>query len=113
MSEHALLGCGALVEAADSELAPRLSAGVIAAAVADVPAEWLDLEPGIGGPAELREAYAAQLTARLDARPAWLPGVAAAARAGLAGAAPRGRGAGRPGRPSWLESRPPSSGGAA
>jgi hypothetical protein len=61
------------VSAADVELGPLLTADVIRAAVAEVPDTWLEREPGIGGPDELREAYSARLSARLDARPAWLP----------------------------------------
>jgi hypothetical protein len=102
ISEHVLLGCGALVEEADAELAPLLTAGVIATAVADAPAGWLAGEPGFGDVQQLREAYVAQVMARLEARPSWLPGLAAAAQAGLAGAPPRGRGARQAGRPSWL-----------
>jgi hypothetical protein len=104
VSEHALLGCGALVERADAELAPRLTAEAIAAAIAEVPEEWLAGEPGFAGVPELRAAYAAQLTARLAARSSWLPELAAAARTGLAGLTRRSRKA--PGRPSWLPGGP-------
>ena len=103
-SEHALLGCGALVEDADAELAPRLTAEVIAAAIAQVPEEWLAGEPGFAGVPELRAAYAAQLTARLAARSSWLPDLAAAARTGLTGLTRRSRKA--PGRPAWLPGGP-------
>jgi hypothetical protein len=102
ISDHALLGCGALVEAADAELAPRLSAEVIRDAVAQVPAEWLTGEPGFDDAEDLRAAYLGQLTARLAARPAWLPALAATARAGLGHLTPADR-AGRPAaRPAWL-----------
>jgi hypothetical protein len=106
VAEHVLLGCGALVTAADADLGPLLTASTIEEAVAAVPAEWLDDEPDAGSGPQLRAAYVAQLTARLAARSSWLPELAAAAGAGLAGAAPRGAagaGARRPGRPSWLD----------
>ncbi len=102
VSDHALLGCGALVEAADTELGPRLSSDVIRDAVAQVPAEWLAGEPGFDDVQHLRSAYAAQIEARLTARPAWLPALAEAARAGLRQVTPADR-AGRPAaKPAWL-----------
>jgi hypothetical protein len=102
VSDHALLGCGALVEAADAELAPQLTTAVIRAAVQQVPAEWLTDEPGFEDVEDLRDAYVTQIEARLAARPAWLPGLAAAARAGLGQLTPADR-AGRPvARPAWL-----------
>ena len=72
-TDHVLIGLGADVAAADEDLGSRLTDDVIAAAVDDVPDEWLDDEPGIGGPDEIRAAYATRLRARLDARAAWLP----------------------------------------
>jgi hypothetical protein len=102
VSEHALLGCGALVEAADAELTPRLHTDVIRDAVQQVPAEWLADEPGFDDVEDLRTAYIGQLTARLEARPAWLPALAAAARAGLGQLTLADR-AGRPAsRPAWI-----------
>ncbi len=102
VTDHALLGCGALVEAADAELAPLLSTDVIRAAVSEVPGEWLADEPGFDDVQHLRNAYVAQIEARLAARPAWLPPLAAAARAGLGQLTPADR-AGRPAaRPAWL-----------
>lgn len=102
VSEHALLGCGALVEAADADLVPRLDPDVLDAAVAEVPADWLADEPGFDGVQQLREAYVAQISARLDARPAWVPHLAAAAKTGLRQVRPADR-AGRPAtRPPWL-----------
>jgi hypothetical protein len=102
VSEHALLGCGALVEAADSELAPLLRPDVIRDAVAQVPGEWLAGEPGFDGVEQLRDAYVAQIEARLAARPAWLPSLTVAARAGLGQLTPADR-AGRPTtRPAWV-----------
>jgi len=59
VSEHALLGCGALVDVADADLAPLLTNNVIRDAVAQVPAEWLAGEPGFEDTPTLRDAYAA------------------------------------------------------
>jgi hypothetical protein len=102
VSDHALLGCGAEVEAADAELGPRLSSDVIRGVVAEVPAEWLAGEPGFDDVEHLRDAYVAQVEARLVARPAWLPALAAAASAGLGQLTTADR-AGRPTtRPAWI-----------
>lgn len=82
-SDHVLIGANADVATADAELGPLITPDVIASAVADVPDAWLDDEPGIGGAEEIRAAYATRLTARLAARPAWLPElIDAAARRG-------------------------------
>lgn len=78
-SDHVLIDTMADVAGADEELGPRLTGDVIAAAVAEVPDAWLDDEPGIGGAEEIRSAYADRLTARLAARPAWLPDLIATA----------------------------------
>jgi hypothetical protein len=112
VSDHALLGCGALVRDADASLASRLSDAALRAAVQEVPEEWLAAEPGFSDAAALRGAYVAQLRARLDARPAWLPPLADAAAGGLStdsesrrsGPARTrfGQGGGRPGLAGWL-----------
>ncbi|MGZ6825957.1 MAG: HipA family kinase [Mycobacteriales bacterium] len=57
---------------ADALLTPRVTREVLAAALARVPDVWLADEPGFGSPDEVREAYCAQLLARLDARQ-WRP----------------------------------------
>jgi hypothetical protein len=72
--DHVLIGCEPDVAAADAALAPLVTADVVRAAVADVPAEWLEgAEPA---------AYADRLLARVEARPEWLPALVAAAAAG-------------------------------
>jgi hypothetical protein len=102
VGDHALLGCNALVEAADADLAPKLTHDVIRDAVAQVPAEWLADEPGFEDTQHVRHAYLIQIEARLAARPVWLPALAAAAGAGL-GQLTRTDRAGRPAaRPAWL-----------
>ena len=102
IAEHALLGCKGLVEDADAELAPRLTTAVLREAVARVPEEWLAGEPDFSSVPELREAYVSQLAARLAARPSWLPQLAAAAAAGLAGVTLADRAGRRASRPAWL-----------
>lgn len=72
-TDHVLIRSSADVESADAELGPLLTVDAIAAAVADVPDEWLVDEQGIGGPDAIRAAYATRVAARLDARTAWLP----------------------------------------
>ncbi|WP_348652642.1 HipA family kinase [Streptomyces sp. WMMC500] len=63
-SDHALAAFGPDVAAAAAELAPRVTAELLAEAVAEVPEEWLDGEPGFGSPAEVRAAYVGTLAAR-------------------------------------------------
>jgi hypothetical protein len=88
--DHVLVGCTPDVAGADAALAARVTRDVLAAAVADVPPDWL-----AGAPPD---AYVEQLLARVAARPAWLPGVLAAAAAGPGDRTPvRGT------RPRWLD----------
>ncbi|GAA2753099.1 HipA family kinase [Kitasatospora cinereorecta] len=74
-SDHALRHVAGDLKAVDEELADRAPAAV-AAAVAAIPAVWLEDEPGFESPEAVREAYAAQLTARLAGPRDWLPEVA-------------------------------------
>jgi hypothetical protein len=78
-STHVLLGCDPDPAAADAALAPLVTAELLGDVVAEVPDEWLD---DFAAPDEVRAAYVRQILARLDARDAWLPGVAAAVAAG-------------------------------
>ncbi|MEU9129449.1 HipA family kinase [Kitasatospora sp. NPDC048540] len=75
-SDHALLGAAPDLKAADAELGPA-AAEALPAAVAAIPDEWLTDEAGFDGPQAVREAYIAQLTARLAAPRDWLPEMAA------------------------------------
>jgi hypothetical protein len=98
--DHALVEVGPQVAQADAQLGPLVTDEVMAAAVAQVPDEWLADEPGWAGPEAVRQAFVAQLRARLDARDHWLPElVASAARRGRDRVAP-----GPPGRdrPAWI-----------
>ncbi|GAA1502606.1 HipA family kinase [Streptomyces synnematoformans] len=63
-SDHALAPFGPDVAAAAAELAPRVTAKLLAATAAEVPDEWLADEPGFSSPAEVRAAYVETLAAR-------------------------------------------------
>lgn len=78
-TSHAVIGVAADISAADSVLAPLLTEDLLLAAVDDVPDEWLcprGDEPA--DPSSFRAAYVEQLTGRLGARGAWVPGLVAA-----------------------------------
>jgi len=95
-AEHALIGCQPLVDEADADLAGLVTAALVEEAVAAVPDAWLVPEPGYDSAAALRRAHAAEILGRLEARPAWLPGLREAADRGVAGRKPARRGG-----PSW------------
>jgi hypothetical protein len=103
-SAHALVECSPDVGAAESALAGRVTRSVLEGVLAQVPDEWLEGASPEEPPHAVRERYAAQLLARLAARDAWLPGLAAVAAAGGAGRrrVPVGRN-----RPDWLGPPPP------
>ena len=52
---------------ADATLPARLDAARLREIVGGIPEDWLEAEPGIGGPDAVREAYVAYLLSRLDA----------------------------------------------
>jgi hypothetical protein len=79
-ADHALIGCGGLVEEADRELSPLVTADLLRGIIAEVPAEWLAEETEFETEAATRQAYADWLLARIAARPAWVPELAAQAR---------------------------------
>lgn len=98
IADHALLGCGPKIDEADGELASRMTVDVLREAVAAVPDEWLEPEPGLEEPDLIRQAHVRQLSRRLADRPAWLTGLRETTRQpGL----PR-RVTTRSGRPDWL-----------
>jgi hypothetical protein len=101
---HALVECDPQVAEADAALGPRVTRRLLAEVLAAVPDEWLEGPTPEEAPGDVRRRYVDQMLARLDARPAWLPVLEAAARAGAAGRrrAPRGEN-----RPSWLGPPPP------
>jgi len=81
-SDHALIGCGPWIDEADAELAGRVTPELVHAAVAAVPDEWLEPEPGRDTIELLRDGYVSWILARLAAREAWLPSLREAAAAG-------------------------------
>ncbi len=83
-------------------LAPLASADAIAAAVAEVPAEWLADEPAFASVSDVRAAYVDALLARLQARTSWLP----ALQETVAEYGDRPRVARTPARPRWLGGAP-------
>ena len=96
IAEHALLGCGALVEEADAELAPRLTAAVLRDAVRAGAGRsgWPTsrVSASVDAAAGRPTSRSWQLGWRPD--PSWLPQLAAAAAAGLANVAPADRAGG-------------------
>jgi hypothetical protein len=104
-SQHALVECEPDVAGADALLAQRVTPGLLAEVLDQVPDEWLDDDAlPDEAPAAVRTRYVDQVLARLAARDAWLPGLIAAGAAGCGGRrrAPRGEN-----RPSWLGPPPP------
>lgn len=63
-SDHALAPFTPDVAAAAAELAPLVTAELLAECAADVPGEWLEDEPGFGGPDDVRGAYVRVLAER-------------------------------------------------
>ena len=105
LSDHALGGYGPDVGRADAELAPQVTVGLLREVLALVPDEWLTDEPGFDSPADLRDAYVGQLSARAADSAAWLPaGFATPAQRREAEA--RRAAASRAGRPTWLQQVP-------
>jgi hypothetical protein len=102
ISDHALVGCGPLLDAADRELAGKITAAVLHDAAAAVPDDWLEPEPGLGDPELIRQAHVRQLSGRLANREAWLAGMRETA---LQPGLPR-REPARPARPAWLARSP-------
>ncbi|SEO76814.1 HipA family kinase [Trujillonella endophytica] len=120
-TQHALVECSPDVRAADADLAPLVTRQVLEQVLAQVPDAWLEEEgprsphpsqarggpltgAGPEPPGRVRERYVDQLLARLAARDAWLPGLVAAAAAGVAG---RKRPVVGRNRPAWLGPPPP------
>jgi hypothetical protein len=102
IADHALVGCGPLLDAADRELAGKITADVLHEAVAAVPDDWLEPEPWLDEPELIRQAHVRQLSGRLANREAWLAGMRETARQpGLPLRVPA-----RSARPDWLAPSP-------
>lgn len=68
IADHVLLPWADDIAGADARLAPRLTAAVIDAVLADVPDEWLNADAGLPSAGDWRRAYADWLTRRLQSR---------------------------------------------
>jgi hypothetical protein len=77
-TDHVLAAHCAGVAAADTELAPLVTADLLRDVVSDVPDEWLEPVPGAETPDAVRAAYVAYLDARVSGERQWLPVEAAA-----------------------------------
>ncbi|WP_329110367.1 aminotransferase class I and II [Micromonospora sp. NBC_01699] len=73
--DHVLAPYATRVAEADAELAPRVTADLLAGVLTLVPDDWLT-GPDFGSPDEARAAYLAHLSARVADSGAWLPRVA-------------------------------------
>ncbi|NLU73502.1 hypothetical protein HCC61_12570 [Streptomyces sp. HNM0575] len=66
-SDHVLAPFGPDVAAAQAELGPLVTDGLLAECAAEIPDEWLTDEPGFAGPGEVRDAYVRTLSGRVPA----------------------------------------------
>ena len=98
VADHALLGCEPRIDDADDELAGKITDDLLRAAVAAVPDDWLEPEPGLDRPELIRQAHVGQLRLRLADRAAWLTGIRETVRQPR----PPRRVTARSGRPAWL-----------
>ena len=73
VTDHVLASKVTAVTDADARIAPLLDESVFVDVLDQVPDAWLEPVPGADGPAEVRAAYVAFLSARLATR-SWLPG---------------------------------------
>ncbi len=102
---HALGGHGPDTRAADAELAPKVTEGLLREVVALIPDAWLAQEPGFAGPDEVRDAYVTYLLARARSSASWLP-TEFPSRDELAAADARRAAKTQRGRPDWLKQVP-------
>jgi hypothetical protein len=75
LGDHVLMPFGPDLAAAEAELAAQVTPDAVAAALALVPDEWLDGEPGFAGPHEVRAAFRDWFEARMSRPRSWLPEV--------------------------------------
>jgi len=75
LDDHVLMPFHPDVAAADAALTPLVTAETVAAALALVPDEWLDGEPGFATPNDVRAAFAEWFEARMQTPHVWLPEV--------------------------------------
>jgi hypothetical protein len=82
IADHVLLPHAGDLLAADERLRPRLAGDVLAAVVAQIPAEWLDDEAEFEDDAQQRAAYRRYLEERLNGPRPWLAEAVAAQQRG-------------------------------
>lgn len=70
--DHVLFPFAGGIPTADADLAPLLTPEVLREVVDLIPGEWLADEPGFASAEEVRSAYVAYLTARLEEPRAWV-----------------------------------------
>jgi hypothetical protein len=70
--DHVLLPFATSISEADAALAPRLAPEVLRSIVDMIPEEWLVIEPLLGDIEEVRSAYVAYLSTRLQEPRAWV-----------------------------------------
>ena len=70
--DHVLLPFAGSISEADAALAPRLTPEVLRSIVDMIPEEWLADEPGFGSAEEVRSAYVAYLSTRLQEPRDWV-----------------------------------------
>jgi len=102
---HALGHYAPDVRAADAELAPKVTEGLLRAVAAEVPDAWLADDEAFATPDQARAAYVDHLHARVRASAAWLP-TNFPTREELAAEEARRAARTQQGRPNWLKRVP-------
>ncbi|WP_410050014.1 HipA family kinase [Actinomadura sp. CNU-125] len=96
VDDHVLTRYATRLEAAEAELAPRVTEGVLREVTSLVPDEWLEREPGFAGPQAVRDAYVDVLLPRAGKPREWLPDLEVGGRRPDTGTRRGGN------RPDWL-----------
>lgn len=73
VGDHVLSGAATRRTEAAEQLAPRVTGTLLDDALAQVPDEWLEDEPGFASPDDVRAGYRDHLLRRVDARERWQP----------------------------------------
>ncbi|TDD83225.1 aminotransferase class I and II [Actinomadura darangshiensis] len=73
VDDHVLTPYAAELEAAEAELAPKITERLLREVIGLVPDRWLEGEPAFAGPAALRDAYLDILLPRAGKPREWLP----------------------------------------
>ena len=75
LADHVLMPFHPNLAAADAELSPLVTPDAVGAALALVPDEWLEDEPGFATPDDVRAAFLTWFDARMQQPHSWLPEV--------------------------------------